>query len=141
MIVQPKLSQLLAEMQEMSVDELLIHIQRHALPYLILNRKNDVIQKLTEIRNESDPWQTCLDKSNLGCILALLLTQDTEDVEQYTMSLMRQISSHFNDFTLVDLLQIEPLATTLNMLKTIADADESRKPHVRFAKLLSSPTL
>ncbi|KAI1816156.1 phosphatidylinositol 3 [Poronia punctata] len=132
-VMQPKLTQLLAEMQEMSVDQLLIHIQHHALPYLVLNKKKDVIQSITEVRNESDPWQTCLDKSNLGCILALLLTQEAADLDQNTMSLMRHISPHFDDFTLDDLVRIEPLATTLNILKIAADANESRKPHIRNA--------
>ncbi|KAI1825007.1 phosphatidylinositol 3 [Xylaria intraflava] len=133
MIAQPKLSRLLAEMQDMSLTQLLLHIQAYALPYLVLNKKKDVIQKIAEIRNEKEPWQPCLDNANLGRILALLLTQETADIQQYTMSLLQHISPHFDQFSLVDLLQIEPLATTLNILKAAADADGSRKSYIRSA--------
>ncbi|KAI8627883.1 phosphatidylinositol 3 [Xylariaceae sp. FL1651] len=133
MTTQPKLTQLLAEMQEMSVDQLLLHIQAYALPYLVLTKKKDVIQRIAEVRNETEPWQPCLDNANLGRILALLLTQETADIQQHAMSLLRHVSSHFDEFSLVELLRIEPLATTLNILKIAADADEGRKPHIRNA--------
>ncbi|KAI0427754.1 phosphatidylinositol 3 [Xylaria sp. FL1042] len=132
-IAQPKLTRLLAEMQDMSLSQLLLHIQTFALPYLVLNKKKDVIQMIAEVRNETEPWQPCLDNANLGRILALLLTQETADIQDYTMSLLRHISPHFDEFSLADLLQIEPLATTFHILKAAADADESRKPHIRNA--------
>lgn len=118
-------------MQDMSVTQLLLHIQEYALPYLVLNKKKGVIQMMATVRDEIEPWQPCLDNTNLGRILALLLAQETADIQQYTMSLLRHISPHFDEFSLVDLLQIEPLTTTLHLLKASADADESRKLHVR----------
>ncbi|KAI1307448.1 phosphatidylinositol 3 [Xylaria venustula] len=130
---QPKLTRLLAEMQDMTPEQLLFHTQTYALPYLVLNKKKDVIQRIAEVRNETDLWQPCLDNANLGRILALLLTQDTTDIQEYTMSLLRHISPHFDGFSLADLVQVEPLATTYNMLKAAADADESRKPQIRNA--------
>ncbi|KAI1351099.1 phosphatidylinositol 3 [Xylaria sp. FL0043] len=133
MITQPKLTQLLAEMQDMSLAQLLLHIQTFALPYLVLNKKKDVIQMIAKVRDETEPWQPCLDNANLGRILALLLTQETADIQEYTMSLLRHISPHFDEFSLADLLQIEPLATTFHILKAAADADETRKPHIRNA--------
>ncbi|KAI0913098.1 phosphatidylinositol 3 [Ustulina deusta] len=132
-IAQPKLTRLLAEIQDMTLAQLLLHIQTYALPYLVLNKKKDVIQMIAEVRNETEPWQPCLDNANLGRILALLLTQETTDIQEYTMSLLRHISPHFDEFSLADLLQIEPLATTFHILKAAADADESRKPHIRNA--------
>ncbi|KAI0867886.1 phosphatidylinositol 3 [Hypoxylon argillaceum] len=132
-VAQPKLAQLLAEMQEMSVAELLLHIQADALPYLVLNKKKDVIQMIADARNETELWQPCLDNANLGRILALLITQEAADIRQYTMSLLRYISSHFDEFDLADLLQTEPLTTTLHVLKAAANADEARKPHIRSA--------
>ncbi|KAI0096409.1 phosphatidylinositol 3 [Nemania sp. FL0031] len=132
-VAQPKLAQLLAEIQEISPAQLLLHIQADALPYLVLNKKKDVIQMIAEARNETELWQPCLDNANLGGILALLITQETADIQQYTMSLLRHISPHFDEFNLVDLLQIEPLTTALHVLKAAAEADENRKPHIRNA--------
>ncbi|KAF2971363.1 hypothetical protein GQX73_g2258 [Xylaria multiplex] len=133
MVTQPKLTRLLAEMQDMSLAQLLLHIQTYALPYLVLNKKKDVIQIIAGVRNETEPWQPCLDNANLGRILALLLTQETTDIQDYTMSLLRHISPHFDEFSLPDLLQIEPLITTFHILKAVADADENRKPFIRGA--------
>jgi serine/threonine-protein kinase ATR len=135
-VAQPKLALLLAEMQEMNLAELLLHIQAYALPYLVLNKKKDVIQMIADARNETELWQPCLDNANLGGILALLITQEATDIQQYTMSLLRHISPHFDEFNLADLLQTEPLATTLHVLKAAADADEARKPHVRSSGVL-----
>ncbi|KAI0204129.1 phosphatidylinositol 3 [Astrocystis sublimbata] len=132
-IAQPQLTRLLAELQDMSLNELLLHVQEYALPYLVLNKKKDVIEMIAKVRNEAEPWQPCLDNANLGRILALLLAQETGDIQQYTMSLLRHISPHFAQFNLVDLLQTEPLTTTLHLLKAAADADESRKVHIRNA--------
>ncbi|KAI8948096.1 phosphatidylinositol 3 [Xylaria longipes] len=132
-VTEPKLTRLLAEMQDMSLAQLLLHIQEYALPYLVLNKKKDVIQMIATVRDEIEPWQPCLDNANLGRILALLLAQETADIQQYTMSLLRHISPHFDEFSLVDLLQIEPLTTTLHLLKAAADADESRKLYIRSA--------
>ncbi|KAI1080546.1 phosphatidyl inositol 3-kinase [Whalleya microplaca] len=129
----PKLTRLLAEMLDMTVSELLLYIQEHALPWLVLTKKKDVIQKIAEVRNEKEPWQPCLDNANLGPILALLLTQDTPDVQQHSMSLLRHISPHFDGFSLVELLRIEPVATVLELLKVAGDADEDRKPQIRNA--------
>ncbi|KAI1121226.1 phosphatidylinositol 3 [Nemania abortiva] len=132
-VTQPKLARLLAEMQEINTSQLLLNIQADALPYLVLNKKKDVIQMIAEARKETELWQPCLDNANLGSILAVLITQETADIQQYTMSLLRHISPHFEEFNLVDLLQIEPLATTLHVLNAAAEADESRKPHIRSA--------
>ncbi|KAI0857809.1 phosphatidylinositol 3 [Xylaria cubensis] len=132
-VAHPKLARLLAELQDLSLPQLLLHIQEYALPYLVLNKKKEVIQTIAIVRDETEPWQPCLDNANLGRILALLLAQETADIQEYTMSLLRHISSHFDEFSLVDLLQIEPLTTTLHLLKAAADADESHKLHIRNA--------
>ncbi|KAI1337113.1 phosphatidyl inositol 3-kinase-like protein [Xylariaceae sp. FL0016] len=129
----PKLTQLLAELMDMSVPQLLLYIQRDALPWLILAKRKDVIEQIAHFRNENEPWQPCLDIGNLGRILALLLTQESSDVEQQAMSLLRHISPHFDGFNLVELLQMEPLMTALELLKAAGDADEILKPQVRGA--------
>lgn len=130
----PKLTRLLAELLDMSIVELLLYIQRYALPWLVLTKKRDVIQKIAEARNENEAWQPCLDAANLGPILALLLTQETADVEQNSMDLLKHISPHLNKSGgLLELLRIEPIATTMELLKAAGDAEEGRKPHVRIS--------
>ncbi|KAI0173613.1 phosphatidyl inositol 3-kinase [Hypoxylon sp. FL1284] len=130
----PKPTRLLAELLDMSVAELLLHIQKYALPWLVLTKKRDVIQKIAEARKETEVWQPCLDAANLGPILALLLIQETADVQQHSIDLLKHISSHLNKSGgLLELLRIEPIATTMELLKAAGDAEETRKPHIRNA--------
>ncbi|KAI1642826.1 uncharacterized protein F4817DRAFT_277367 [Daldinia loculata] len=128
----PKLTKLLAELLDMSVVELLLYIQKYALPWLVLTKKRDVIQKIAEARNEKEVWQPCLDEANLGPILALLLTQEAPDIQQFCMELLGHISPHLNKSGgLLELLRIEPIGTTLELLKASGDSEEDRKPHIR----------
>ncbi|EMR70330.1 putative protein kinase rad3 protein [Eutypa lata UCREL1] len=129
-IAKPKLIRLLSELMSMNVPELIIYIHSHAMPWLVLTKKQDVIQKIAEVRGEEESWQPCLDNANLGPILALLMVQEVPDVPEFSMALFRQISSHFDALTFVELLQVEPLVTTLELLKAAGDADEQRKPHI-----------
>ncbi|KAI0384338.1 phosphatidyl inositol 3-kinase [Hypomontagnella monticulosa] len=128
----PKLTRLLAELLDMSVPEFLLYIQKYALPWLVLTKKRDVIQLIADARNEKEIWQPCLDEVNLGPILALLLTQETPDIQKYSMELFGHISPHLNKTGgLLELLRIEPIGTTLELLKAAGDAEEDRKPHIR----------
>ncbi|KAI0883853.1 phosphatidyl inositol 3-kinase [Annulohypoxylon maeteangense] len=127
----PKLTRLLAELLDMTIAELLLYLQKYALPWLVLTKKRDVIQRIAEARNEEEIWRPCLDESNLGPILALLLTQDAPDIQQYCMDLLGNISPHLNQSGgLLELLRIEPIGTTLELLKAAGDADEDRKTHI-----------
>ncbi|KAI1494605.1 phosphatidyl inositol 3-kinase-like protein [Biscogniauxia mediterranea] len=133
MTSRPKLTRLLAEILDLSVPQLLLYIQEDALPWLVLTKKTDVIEKIAEVRGEKEPWQPCLDNTNLGRILALLLIQEVPDIQEHAMSLLRHVSPHFDGFHFVDLLRMEPLTTALDLLKAAGDADETRKPHIRSA--------
>jgi serine/threonine-protein kinase ATR len=126
----PQKTRLLAELLEVSVSDLLLLIQRYALPYLVLNGNQDVVQKIAEVREETHSWEPCLDQNNVGHILALLLVQDVPDVPAHSMGLFRQFSPHFDELSLVDIVKIEPLMTCLELLKAAGDAEESRKPLV-----------
>ncbi|KAI5922289.1 phosphatidyl inositol 3-kinase-like protein [Camillea tinctor] len=133
MTTRPKLTRLLAEILDLSVAQLLLYIQEDALPWLVLTKRRDVIESIAEVRGEKEPWQPCLDNTNLGRILALLLIQEVPDVQDHAMSLLRHVSPHFDGFGFVDLLRMEPLTTALELLKAAGDADETRKPHIRGA--------
>ena len=104
--------------------------QKYALPYLVSAGNRDAIQKIAVLRKESESWQPCLDVDNVGPILAFLLVRDVEDIPENAMSSLREISSHFDGLAFTDLLKIEPVMTSLELLKAAGDADEPRKTHV-----------
>ncbi|KAK8008761.1 Protein kinase rad3 [Apiospora marii] len=130
---QPRTASLLADMLEMNVAQFVMITQKYALPYLVSAGKRDVIQKIADLRKESHSWQPCLDVDNVGPILAFLLVRDTENIPENAMNSLREISSHFDELAFTDLLKIEPVMTSLELLKAAGDADEPRKTHIRSA--------
>lgn len=127
MIRRPQCSRALAELLQWSVNELLLHIQTHALPWLVLDKKKDIVQKIAEARQEREVWRPLMDGMNLAATLSLLLVQDTEDLESFVKSRLNGISPHFHAQPLLDLLQSEPVLIVMELLKAAGDADQSRK--------------
>jgi len=132
LISKPQTTRTIAELLQLSVSELVLLLQQHALPWLVLTGRRDVIQKIAEFRGETEAWRPCLDNANMGSILALLLMQDVPQaqMESFVMTLLRNISPHFDDSSLVELLRSGTLQTVLELLKAVTDADEDKKSRV-----------
>lgn len=131
MVQRPQMSRAIAELLQVSVNELLELIQTYALPWLVLDRQKDVIQKITEARHETDIWLPLMDASNLAATVALLLMQDTDDIVGFAKSRLDSIHPHFHPLSLLELLQSEPVLIAMELLKAAGEADETRKPIVR----------
>lgn len=130
MVQRPQMSRTIAELLQVSVNELLLLIQTHALPWLVLDKQKDVIQKIAEARQESEVWLPLIDPANLAATLALLLVQDTDDIASFAKSRLEELSTHFQSEPLVNLLQVEPVLTVIELLKAAGDADETKKAPV-----------
>ncbi len=130
LVSKPQTARLVADLLQIGVPDLLLMLQIHALPWLVLTKKREVIQKITEARRETDPFVTCMDTPNLPSIMALLLVQDVPDIASHTMSLLAHVSDRFAGLELVELLQAEPLYIAMELLRTSADANEARKVKV-----------
>ncbi|KAF4124503.1 serine/threonine-protein kinase ATR [Geosmithia morbida] len=133
MVRRPQRSRAVAELLQLSVNELLLLIQAHALPWLVLYKKKDIIQKIAEARQESESWRPLMDSMNLATTLSRLLVQETEDLEGFAKSCLVEISPHFEAQPLSELLRSEPVLTILELLKAAGDADTSRKAPPRRA--------
>ncbi|CEF77084.1 unnamed protein product [Fusarium graminearum] len=133
MVQRPQMSRAIAELLQVSVNELLLLIQTHALPWLVLDKQKDVIQKIAEARQESEIWLPLVDPANLAATLALLLIQGTEDIAAFAKSRLDELSTHFESESLADLLQVEPVLTVMELLKAAGDSDETRKAPIRKA--------
>lgn len=127
MVRRPQCSRALAELLQLSVDGLLVLIQAHAVPWLVLYKKRDIIQKVAEARQEKEAWQPVMDSTNLAATLSLLLVQATGDIEAFVKSRLADISSHFQNLALADLFQSEPVLVIVELLKQASDGDENRK--------------
>ncbi|KAI8186429.1 hypothetical protein K4K51_010488 [Colletotrichum sp. SAR 10_75] len=130
MVARPQISRSLAEILQISVNEFLLLIQTHALPWLVLMKKRDVIQKIAEARGEKDVGFLVMDSINIGPVLGLLLVQDVPDVAQFTMARLVEFAPTLADTTLADVIQAELVMVVLELLKAAAEADETRKARV-----------
>lgn len=137
LLVKPQTTQLMADLLGISVTDFLLLTQSYTLPFLVLNGKVEVINRISEARQDPDNWAICLDPSNLAPILALLLVQDVPNLDSFVMGLFRRVSSTFKDNVLSDLLRIEPMYQALYLLKAAGEASESRKPRVCYMRIVS----
>ncbi|KAK4042470.1 hypothetical protein C8A01DRAFT_44486 [Parachaetomium inaequale] len=133
LVSKPQTAQLVADLMQMSVSDLLLLLQKHALPWLVLTKKREVIQKITEARGDAQTFKTFMDTANLPSILALLLVQDAPDIAAHTMSLLGHVSPGMDRFELVDLLRTDPLTIALELFMAGSDANQARKARVRAA--------
>ncbi|KAI6601117.1 hypothetical protein MCOR14_004531 [Pyricularia oryzae] len=136
MISRPQTTRLTAELLQISVTDHLLSIQQYALPWLVLTKKKEIVQKIAEARGEKAAWQPILDCNNLGYILALLLVQDVPDTHEFVLSSLRQISSHFNNTELAALIAADPVITVLEILRDSGEGNEEKKTRARSALLL-----
>jgi serine/threonine-protein kinase ATR len=130
LVSKPQTARLVADLMQMGVSDLLRMLQKHALPWLVLTKKRDVVQKCAEALGWKETWQLCTDPANLPSILHLLLVQDAPDVAGHAMSLLVHVSSHFDRFEFVELLRTDPLTVALELFKAGAEANEARKVKV-----------
>lgn len=135
LLVRPQTSQLMADLMEMTVPDFLKLTQTYTLPYLVLTKKVDIINRIAQARKETEPWETCVDPVNLTSILPLLLVQNVTDMETFILSLFKGISPQFQDLDLTDLLRTEPASTALQLLKAAGQADDSKKSRVGDSQL------
>ena len=133
----PQASRAVAELLQLSINELLLLIQSHALPWLVLHKSNDVIQKIAEARQEKEIWRPLVDDSNnLATTLSLLLMQDQGFEGAFAKQRLDSVSRDFESSTIHSLLQKEPVLVSLELLKAAADQDPTGHSEVSVLGLL-----
>ncbi|KAL2129067.1 hypothetical protein VTI74DRAFT_8282 [Chaetomium olivicolor] len=140
LVSKPHTARLVADLLQMSVPHLLVLLQKHALPWLVLTKKREVIQKIAEARGDTEIWHPCMDTANLPSILALLLVQEAPDIAAHAMSLLAHVPAPVERIGLADLLRTDPLTISFELFKAGGEANETRKTRVRAA-LVTMATL
>lgn len=133
MLTRPQTTQMVADLLKTSVAELLLLIQSHALPWLVLHGKKDIIQKFSEARRDEHLQDMFLDESNLSAILARLFVQDEANVEQFSMSALVDVCPTFGGTALIEVVRTSPVLTILELLRMSVEGDESTKASARSA--------
>ncbi|KAL9109940.1 MAG: hypothetical protein Q9227_005463 [Pyrenula ochraceoflavens] len=135
----PIVIQNLCELLNMKVPSLLAMTQEHTLPYLVLTRKQEIIARIAVATGQSTTvYDVCTQKTNLACILALLLTQPSADPEETIMSTLMEIAPEFKGQELSSWVKLEPILITCELLKAMADAGEGKASKIHQALHLLS---
>lgn len=132
----------LCDMLGMKLNGFLRLTEVHVLPYLVLAGKKDVIRRIAQTYGEKQSASDlCKTSSNLSSILALLLVQSFPDPDATIMSIFREISKEFEDYSLAMLIRSESVLLACELLRGLGDCGEEMKPKVSVeAKDRSSDT-
>jgi serine/threonine-protein kinase ATR len=126
----PQKVQQLADLLGLSVNDLLMHTQTDTIPFLVLTRKKEVLQRIAQARGASiavqDLWLQ--PSKNLAAVLALLLIQPSEDPEQSAIALLKDASPTFAEDDLSALVKVDPILIACEILKHAGDCPEAKKP-------------
>jgi serine/threonine-protein kinase ATR len=135
----PIISQQLSDLLGMDVDGLLMLIEEYALPYLVLARKTDVIQRMALLHGSStSPFHMCTQRKHLAPILSLLLAQSFSQPEETIMSLLIEVSAEFAEQDLAGWIGHEPIQIACELLKAIVDSGEGHGARIYQALQLLS---
>lgn len=126
-IAQPKITGLVAELLGITVNEFLVKVQSCALPWLILQGKKDVVERIAGARKHGNAHSAIVDSINCGPILALLLVQPVEDVAAFTMAKLSEVSAHFASMEFLQLARSELTQIVLEVFKLATEGNDARK--------------
>jgi len=133
LLTRPQTAQLMADLLSISVPDLLRNTQSYTLPWLVLSKKKDIIQRITQAADANDSWEICMNNKNLAPILAYLLVQPVQDPEDFIMTLLKDVSrTGFEKADLLDLIKLAPIEIAFELLNASGEADESKKSRVSF---------
>lgn len=132
-IAQPKITGLVADLLGITVNEFLVKVQSFALPWLILQGKKDVVERISSARKHGNAHSAIVDTANCGPILALLLIQPVDDVAAFTMAKLSDTSSHFVSMEFPQLARSELTQIVLEVFKLAAEGNDARKLAVSLA--------
>ncbi|KAK3935676.1 protein kinase rad3 [Diplogelasinospora grovesii] len=131
----PQTANMVARLLGMDVRSLLLGIQKHALPWLVLTKKREVIQMIADVRGDKEIWQPCVDAQNLTSILALLLLQGVPDSVGYAMSLLRAVSAQFDLLGPFELFRSDPIPPIMEILIAASGGGKARNRDRALAAL------
>ena len=127
----PQVVQQMSDLLGMTVTDFLLSTQTYTVPYLVLTKKRDILQRIADSCNRS-PKSLCMEHNNWAAILASILLQDSDNLENLIVGLFSAVTPEFGKIHYTELLKAEQPLTAGEILKA-ASEDESRKQKVRLA--------
>ena len=120
----------MSDLLAMTVTDFLLFTQTYTVPYLVLTKKRDILQRIADSCNQSAK-SLCMDHNNWAAILACILLQDSSNIEGLIMGLFSAVTPEFGKIHYTELLKAEQPLTAAEILK-VASEEEPRKQKVRL---------
>lgn len=116
----------------MSVNQLLQSTQPATVPYLVLMKKTDVLQRIASACGPNvHIFDICKQpRRTLAATLALLLQQQSSNIEGSTMEHLCEVASDFRQYSLLEWIQLELTPIICEMLKAASDRNDDKRPRV-----------
>ncbi|KAF1815143.1 hypothetical protein P152DRAFT_391724 [Eremomyces bilateralis CBS 781.70] len=140
----PQKIQQLAELLGFGVNQFLWTTQMDTVPYLVLLRKRDILERIASARVQGkslDLYEICLQKENLSVILAHLLMQHPDDADKTATGILSEVAPQFSKESLSTLINLEPILIACEMFKLAADnnaTDPRLAPAIRTLAVLAA---
>ena len=136
----PQIAQQISDLLAMSIPDFLVLTQVHTIPFFVLTKKQDILQRIADACGRSI-MTLCREHNNLAAILANILLRSSDDAENLVMALLNAVSPDFVHVDCAELLKSEPQATAAELLKSAGEDDEVKKPKAHQAlQFLASVT-
>ena len=125
----PQIAQQISDLLAMSVSDFLSMTQVHTVPFFVLTKRQDVLQRIADACGQSI-MVLCREHNNLAAILSSVLLRTSRDVESLVMALLNAVSPEFGNVDCADLLKSEPQSTASELLRAAGEEDETKRKKV-----------
>ena len=138
----PQVVQLVSDLLGIGVTDFLRITQFYTIPYLILTKKRDLLQRIADSNGpDCTIVSLCMEREQFAAILAYLLVQPAQDPEHLVISLLSEASPDFAKSNLTELLKADPTQLAYELLKAGSGHDEDTKTRAHSAiQLLAEKT-
>ncbi|PPJ56780.1 hypothetical protein CBER1_05957 [Cercospora berteroae] len=125
----PQKAQQLCDLLSMDINGFLVMTQRETLPFLVLTKKKDLLQRIANARgNGTTVEDVCMQpRTNLAAILALLLSQSSHEAEELAFSCLTEVAPDLRKTDMSSLVKVDPVLIACEMLKLSGEQTPDRK--------------
>ena len=138
----PQIAQQICDLLGCKVEELLKTTQVYTIPYLILMKKRDVLQRIADTcEPEKSVFRLCTEPANMAAIFAYLLLRASSDIQGTVLSLLQEASIEFRNHDFGEMLKSVPIPVAAELLKVLGEEDQVKNSRVSLMTISARKTL
>jgi len=135
----PQRAQQLSDLLGLSVNQLLVLTQAETLPYLVLWKRQDILQRIAGARGpDATIWSMCMQPRNFTAIISLLLVQQPANFEATVRETLGQFNREYKHEEIVEILKNDPISLACEVLKAAGDEEGTGKARVGLQSNLAA---